>query len=143
MIISQNVPQVDTTNMHISAYFNDFLAKSHLMNNLEVSTFVSILFLLGVCQGCAGRSFFQRGGVGRGEDKNPLIPSLFPFEIAPPLFLSPILHNYFFLLLSRGRGGLTIKSTIPTPSEPLLSASTTCLPPVPLLNHFRYVSTAM
>ena len=49
MIISQNVPQVDTTNMHISAYFNDFLAKSHLMNNLEVSTFLSILFLLGVC----------------------------------------------------------------------------------------------
>ena len=23
------------------------------------------------CQGCAGRSFFQRGGAGRGEDKNP------------------------------------------------------------------------
>ena len=22
-------------------------------------------------QGCAGRSFFQRGGAGRGEDKNP------------------------------------------------------------------------
>ena len=55
-----------------------------------------------------------------------LIFSLFPLKLPPPLprlFLLPTLSNYFYRLLLRGEGGLAIKSTIPTPSTPLLSSS--------------------
>ena len=47
--------------------------KGNKGNNLILVLNWKIVLLLSVTdyQGCAGRSFFQRGGAGRGEEKNP------------------------------------------------------------------------